>query len=371
MKKLIALMLTLSMALSLSACGTPADAPASTPDAGGSSMTAPSGDPLKIAVLVSNLGDKSFNDSADVGLKKAAADFGAEYKCIEFGTDDSKAVPTMLETAEAGYDVICFNNLSFGAAADWLDTNAASYPDTTFLIYDEYIWENTNDNVLLIKYRQAESDFLAGVLAGKMSKTGVVGFVGGMNVPVISDFLVGYIDGVLYANPDAKMTVSYTENWTDAAKGKELGLASIAAGADFIHAVAGGAGNGALEAAQEKGVWGIGVDADQYELYKSQKPDLAKSIITSSLKDVGGSLYACIKEMTEGTFKAGGDRWFGIEENACGIAENENYLANVPKDVQEFVQQAKEDVASGKVKVSSFFEMTEDEYKAKVDAIKK
>lgn len=371
MKKLLALMLTLALTVSLVACGSPA------PGSDGPSKPADSttGDaakgPLSVCILMSNLGDKSFNDSADVGLKKAVTDFGVEYKCIEFGTDDSKAVPTMFESAEAGYDVIAFNNLASGAAIDWLDTNAASYPDTTFLIYDEYIWENKNDNVLLIKYKQSESDFLAGVLAGKMSKTGVVSFVGGMDVPVISDFLVGYIDGVLYANPEAKMTVSFTENWVDAAKGKELGLAAIASGADVIHAVAGGAGNGALEAAQSKGIWGIGVDADQYELYKTDKPELAKSIISSSLKDVGGSLYVCIKEMIDGTFKSGGDRWFGIEENACGIAENENYLANTPKDVQEFIAQAKADIASGKIKVSSYFEMTPEQYKAKVDAIKK
>ncbi|MEG2081733.1 MAG: BMP family ABC transporter substrate-binding protein [Oscillospiraceae bacterium] len=372
MKKLVAIMLTLAVAVSLTACGGD-KAPEAKPDAAATpaaDAAAPK-EALKACIIVSNLGDKSFNDSADAGMKKAVEDFGIDYKCIEIGLDDSKSVPTLFEAADAGYDIIAFNNLSFGAAQDWLDENAATYPETTFLIYDEYMWENKNDNVVLLKYKQSESDFLAGALAGKMSKSGVVGFVGGMDVPVIADFLVGYIDGVLYANPKAKMTVSYTENWVDAAKGKELGLASINAGADFIHAVAGGSGNGALEAAQSKGIWGIGVDADQYELYKTEKPELAKSIITSSLKDVGTSLYTCIKEISEGTFKAGGDRWFGIEQNACGIAENENYLANVPADVQEYMKQVKADIASGKIKVSSYFSMTEEEYKAKVDAITK
>lgn len=369
MKKLIAIALTLVMGVSLVACGTkPADSVA---DSTASDVANGGDKKLTAAIIVSNLGDKSFNDSADAGMKKAVADFGIDYKCLEIGLDDSKAAPTLTDAAEEGYDIIAFNNLAFGVAADWLDENAATYPDTTFIMYDDYDWENTHDNVIMLKYKQSESDFLAGVVAGSMSETGVVSFVGGMDNLVIGDFLVGYIDGVLYANPDAKMTISYTENWTDAAKGKELGLAAINAGADFIHAVAGGAGNGALEAAQSKGIWGIGVDADQYELFKAEKPELAASIITSSLKDVGASLYTCVKEIVDGTLVKGGERWFGMEENAAGIAENENYLKNVPQEVQDKVEEAKAKISSGEIKVSSRFEMTDEEYAAKIKAIKK
>lgn len=356
MKKLLALVLSLAMCVSFVACGEESTA---ANDNGEKT--------LKVAAIVSNLGDKSFNDSANTGLSKAAEDFGLEYKCIEFGTDDSKAVPTLTETVEEGYDVIAFTNLAFGAATDWLDEYAESYPDTTFLIYDEYVWENTHDNVKLLKYRQSESDFLSGVIAGTMTESNVVGFVGGMDTPVIADFLVGFIDGVKYANPDAVVKTAYTESWSDAAKGKELALAQINEGADFIHAVAGASGNGALEAAQEKGVWGIGVDADQYELFKEAQPDLAKSIITSSLKDVGASLYTCVEEILNGTFEGNGDRWFGMEDGAIGIAENENYKANVPQEVQDAVEEAKTKIASGEIKVSSYFDMTAEEYAAKVD----
>lgn len=362
MKKLMALVLALALSVSLVACGAK-DTPA--PQSGEATKD------FRVYLLVSNFGDKSFNDSANVGLKKAEAELGIKYTGHEFGTDESKAMAYVQEAAEDGYDVIAFNNIGFGIATKWVTENAAKYPDTTFLVYDEYDYKAQAPNVQMILFNQSHSDFLAGALAAKMSKTGTIGFVGGMDQPVIADFLVGYIAGAQYVNPNIKMTISYTENWIDATKGKELGLASIAAGADFVHAVAGGSGNGALEAAQEKGVYGIGVDADQYELYKTDKPELAKSIVTSSLKDVGAALYDCVKQIKEGTFKAGGETWYGMEKAAAGIAKNENYLALVPKDVQEYITELETKIASGEVKVPTYFGMSDADYQKMKDSVKK
>ena len=360
MKKLLALVLALALTFSLVACGKKDDSSSQAPVSGGDAAK----EPLRVHLIVSNLGDKSFNDSAYNGLKKAETDLGIKLSYVEFGTDNSKAEPTMLEAAEEGYDVVIFNNLGFGMAAEWLTNNAATYPDTTFLMYDEVSYEPTSPNVQCLVYKANESDFLAGALAAKMSKSGVISFVGGMDNPVIADFLVGYIQGAQYANPDVKMTIAYTENWTDAPKGKELGLAAINSGADVIHAVAGGAGNGALEAAQSKGALGIGVDSDQYELFKAEKPELAASIVTSSLKNVGESLYATIKTIQDGTFVGGGKTWFGMPEGCAGIAENENYLKLVDAETQKFIEDTKAKMISGEIKVDSYYGMAEDAFKA-------
>ncbi len=353
MKKLLALVLAGVMAFSLVACG------------GGSEGGEVEGgdEKLNVILVCSTLGDKSFNDSADAGLKELKEEGLINYKALEFGTDNSKVNITLEEVAPE-YDVVICNNLGYGIGAAWLRENAASYPDTMFLVYDEPtdIVENM-PNVQMIAYKANESDFLAGALAALISETGVIGFVGGMESPVIHDFLVGYVEGAKYVNPDIKVNVSYIGSYTDAAKGKDLGKAAIDAGADVLHAVAGSAGNGYLEAAMEAGKLGIGVDSDQYEVFKTEKPDLAKSIVTSSLKNVGLSLQVILREIIDGTYEWSQMRWFGIPENCAGIAENENYLALVSAEDQATMEDIKAKVASGEIVVSTAYGMDADTLK--------
>ena len=352
MKKLLALVLAGVMAFSLVACG------------GGSEGGETAGDDkLDVILVCSNLGDKSFNDSADAGLKVLKDEGLINYKALEFGNDNSKVNITLEEVAPE-YDVVICNNLGYGMATAWLRENAATYADTMFLIYDEPVdMVLDTPNVQMIGYKANESDFLAGALAALVSETGVIGFVGGMESPVIHDFLVGYVEGARYVNPDIKVNVAYIGSYTDAAKAKDLGKTAIDAGADVLHQVAGSAGNGYLEAAMEAGKWGIGVDSDQYEVFKTEKPDLAKSIITSSLKNVGLSLQVILREMIDGTYEWSQIRWFGIPEGCAGIAENENYLANVSADDQAELQAIKEKVANGEIKVSTAYGMDADTLK--------
>ena len=353
MKKLLALVLAGVMAFSLVACG-----------GGSEGGEAEGGDEkLNVILVCSQLGDKSFNDSADAGLKEMKEKGEINYKVLEFGNDNSKVNITLEEVAPE-YDVVICNNLGYGMATAWLRENAETYADTTFLIYDEPtdLVENT-PNVQMIGYKANESDFLAGALAALVSETGVIGFVGGMESPVIHDFLVGYVEGAKYVNPEIKVNVSYIGSYTDAAKGKDLGKTAIDAGADVLHAVAGSAGNGYLEAAMEAGKLGIGVDSDQYEVFKTEKPDLAKSIVTSSLKNVGLSLQVILREMIDGSYEWSQIRWFGIPENCAGIAENENYLALVSADDQAALEDIKAKVADGTIKVSTAYGMDADTLK--------
>ncbi|MBR5521764.1 MAG: BMP family ABC transporter substrate-binding protein [Oscillospiraceae bacterium] len=359
MKKLLALVLAGVMALSLVACG-----------GGEAEGTTESGEELlKVNLIVQNLGDKSFNDSADSGLKRLVAEGKIDYTCTEYGTDNSKVVITMEEAAE-DYDVVICNNLGFGMATDWLAANAASYPETTFIIYDEPSVSLPDKNVQFLCYKANESDYVAGALAALISETGVIGFVGGMESPVIHDFLVGYILGAQYVNPDVKVCVSYVGSYTDAAKAKDLGVQDIAAGADVLHQVAGSAGNGYLEAAFEAGKYGLGVDADQYEAFKESKPELAKSIVTSSLKDVGESLYVVVGDMVDGTYEWAEQLWFGMPEKCAGIAENENYLALVSEEDRATIDDIKAKMAAGEITVPTAYGMTADEINALVDSAK-
>ena len=359
MKKLLALVLAGVMALSLVACGGGEE--------GGS--TDEGADLLKVNLIVQNLGDKSFNDSADAGMKRLVAEGKIDYTCTEYGNDNSKVVITMEEAAE-DYDVVICNNLGFGMATDWLKENAVNYPDTKFIIYDEPSVKLPDQNVQFLCYKANESDYVAGALAALVSETGVIGFVGGMESPVIHDFLVGYILGAQYVNPDIKVCVSYVGNYQDAAKAKDLGVQDINNGADVLHQVAGSAGNGYLEAAFEAGKYGLGVDADQYEAFKEAKPELAKSIITSSLKDVGESLYVVVGSMVDGTYAWAEQIWFGMPEGCAGIAENENYLALVSAEDRATIDDIKAKMADGTIVVPTAYGMTADEINALVESAK-
>ena len=359
MKKLLALVLAGVMAFSLVACGGGEE--------GGS--TDEGADLLKVNLIVQNLGDKSFNDSADAGMKRLVAEGKIDYTVTEYGNDNSKVVITMEEAAE-DYDVVICNNLGFGMATDWLKANAASYPETTFIIYDEPSVTLPDQNVQFLCYKANESDYVAGALAALVSETGVIGFVGGQETPVIHDFLVGYILGAQYVNPDIKVCVSYVGEYTNPGKGKDLGVTDLNNGADVLHAVAGGSGNGYLEAAFEAGKLGIGVDADQYEAFKEAKPDLAKSVVTSSLKDVGESLYRVVGSMVDGTYTWAEQMWFGMPEGCAGIAENENYLAIVSEEDRATIDDIKAKIADGTIVVPTAYGMTADEINALVDSAK-
>ena len=350
MKKLLALVLAGVMAFSLVACGGG--------EAGGDADTG--SDVPSVILVCGQLGDKSFNDSADAGLKRLAAEGLIKYKALEFGTDNSKVNITLEEVAPE-YDMVVCNNLGFGMGTAWLKENADLYPETTFIIYDEPMDQAEGlKNVQYLGFKANESDFIAGALAAKLSKTGVIGFVGGMEGPIIHDFLVGYVEGAKYVNPDIKINISYIGSYTDAGKGKDLGKTAVNAGADVLHAVAGSAGNGYLEAAMESGVLGIGVDSDQYEVFKTEKPDLANSIVTSSLKDVGLALEDVIKSMIDGTYVWEQTKWYGMPENCAGIAENENYLKLVPQEIRDEIDAIKEKMAKGEIVVNTAFGMPTD-----------
>ena len=270
MKKLIALLLTLVLAVSLLAgCG--ASAPAADDAA----------DDLTVALVVAGtFGDRSFYDSSKAGCDKLAAE-GVQVKTIECKNENH--TQQIYNAADAA-DVVVLVGWEFYD----VETVAPEYPDKRFIWIDNATSAPVA-NVLNITYAQNEGSFLAGYIAANVSKSGIVGAMGGMDDATINDFIVGYKQGALYAKPDIKVEVIYSNDYDDPAIGKECALTLNEKGADVVFLIASKCGDGVLEAAKEKGFYAIGVDSDQ----KYIDPEV---IICSMCKEVGASIYDAVKQ---------------------------------------------------------------------------
>lgn len=326
---------------------------------------------LKIALYINgNLGDKSFFDSAKVGLDQVVAEYGYEVKIVEGGSDDTKWQPGLLDLADGGYDIIIVGTWQMET---YVQEAAALYPDTKFIIFDTTVpfEDGKNTNVYSIQYKQNEGSYIAGYLAAKMSKTGVIGGVGGMNIPVINDFFVGYIEGAKAANPEIKVALSYIDSFTDSAKGKELALAQFnTKKADIIFQVAGNAGMGVLEAAAEAGFLGIGVDSDQATLLnEAGNKAVADVIPTSVLKDVGASLKRAIDLASEDKVPWGTNETLGFEANSVGIAKNAWYESMVSAELRAELETVEADIRSGKIVVGTAMGMDDATLQALKDSV--
>ena len=306
-----------------------------------------------------NLGDKSFFDSAEAGLKELQDAGRITYNTIEMGgsTEDQAKWQSYLEEVSASgeYDVIICGTYQM---PDYLKNVAESYPDQKYIIYDDTTY--TLDNVLNLSYKQNDLGYLVGVFAGALTldtsfaninEDNVIGFVGGVDSPVINDFLYGYILGAQSVNPDVKVDTRYVGNYIDPAKGKELAESMINDNkCDVVWGVAGNSGNGAAEAAQETGkAYFIGVDSDQEETFSEE---LAAITLTSGLKNVGQSLIWVFDELDAGNEHWGEHVTLGINEGGVGIVTDKNFTTT-PQAVQDAVNKAIEEVSSGAVEVPS------------------
>ncbi len=364
-KKITILSLLLVGAL-LVACGGAAAEPAPAEEAAPAEETAPAEEAATalpvpaetkvIHVVNGTLGDKSFTDSAHRGLTKAAEEFGFELVTSEAGVDPAKWEPAFQDAVQdPDSDVILI------ASSDLLPVMleaAPEYPEKTFIIFDNPVDFTAGDykNVYAVQYKQNEGSYLAGLYAGLMSESGMVGALGGMDIPVINDFMVGYKQGAMDAGiPEANVLVQYASGWSDPAKGKELALTMYQQGADVVFQVAGGTGEGVFYAAQEAGKWAIGVDSDQYAIEKETNPELAKVILTSMLKNVDNSLYRAMTMYFDGTLPVGSNENLGIAEGGVGLAYNEYYESMTPQEVKDKIAEAQEKVLAGEIVIATVF----------------
>ncbi|WP_124057848.1 BMP family ABC transporter substrate-binding protein [Vaginisenegalia massiliensis] len=327
--------------------------------------------PLKVALLIGNRGDMSFFDSAVAGMEKAEKEFGKkiDVKIIEHGDDPSGFEPNFLDAADSGVDVVIVSS----TLSEFVTKYAPDYPDVEFWIFDTEFDFSKGDypNVYSIVYKANEASFLGGYLVAAQSKSGVIGFLGGIDQNIISDFLVGFIQGAKEAKPDIKVATSYVGSWTDSAKGKELGIAMYNQGADIVFNVAGGSGVGLIEAAVENKKQVLGVDSDQAMMYKAQgKEDFAKVIPTSVLKNVGDSLHRAIGLRLEGKLKLGANEELGIKEGSVGLADNEYFQAAYPEDLRAKVKELEDKIIKGEIKVDSGYGMPTEKVKEIRDGVK-
>jgi len=317
------------------------------------------GKKLNIAVLLNGtLGDKAFFDSADAGAKMMVDKLGCTTKVIEMGYDETKWLPTLIDTSEdSSYDIIIVGTWQM---AEKLQQVAPQYPDKKYIIFDSSVdyTKAKYPNVYSIEYKQNECAFLAGAVGALTTKTGTIGFVGGMENTVINDFLMGYIQGAKQSNSKIKVSVAYVGNFSDSARAKELTLAQINQGSDIVFQVASTAGLGVIDGATEKGKYAIGVDSDQAAALQASDPKKAKAILTSALKRVDVSIFNAVKQAQEGTLVYGQAVSLGIADNCVGLAKNDTYNTAVPQDTQKKIDDLAGKIADGSIKVDTAFGKT-------------
>ncbi len=297
---------------------------------------------LKIAMVtdVGGINDQSFNQSAWEGLKKSEEDFGIAVSYLE-STQDADYAPNMETLLDAGNDVIWGIGFKMG---DTIKEKALANPDQKYAIIDYAYADETPANVVGVVFKEQEPSFLVGYIAGKMTKTNKVGFVGGMKFPLIEKFEYGFKAGVKLANPDAEIFAQYADSFTDAAKGKAIANQMYGKDADIVYHAAGGVGDGVIEAAKEQDKYAIGVDRDQNSL-------APEHVITSAMKRVDNAIYNVADLLVKDEFPGGTTVVYGLKEGGVGIAPTSDKL--VPAEILEEVEELKAKIISGEIAVPS------------------
>lgn len=361
-KKVLSIMLAVVMVCSLAACGN--DPKESTPDTSSTETeteSAPETEQadteetpteeaeaetsadVSFAIVANNsVGDKGFCDLSNEGIEKAAADFGIEYKIFSCNNDSTIYLDT-IKTAAENYDVVFLVTGYF--FDDELKEVQAMYPDTKYIYIDG---ETEQEGAVSVTYMQNEGAFLAGYLAALISETGKVGFVGGVDWPVIHDYEVGFKAGAEYAQNDVEVVSRYTNDHFDAALGKTTAKACYDDGCDVIFQAAGPAGLGVLEAAEENGFLAIGVDTDQGYMQPGH-------IVSSMLKRVDTSIYDIIEKCKDGE-ELETAYVYNVANGGISLADNEYYQELVSEENRGKVEELVTAITNGEVTIPSYYD---------------
>ncbi len=287
--------------------------------------------------------DKSFNEAAFAGAEQFKKETGIEYRDFE-PTSDTQGEQAIRNFASRGYNPVVAVSFAWTSAVEKV---AGEYPDTTFVIVDSVV---DMPNVRSVVYKEEEGSYLVGVLAGLASKTGKVGFVGGMDIPLIRKFGCGYVQGVKAARPDAQvfqnMTGTTGAAWNDPVRGGELTKNQIDQGADVIYAAAGATGLGVLQTAADNKKLSIGVDSNQNHLHPG-------SVLTSMVKRVDLAVHDAFNDLKEDKFTAGVQA-LGVKEDGVAYALDDNNKSLITEDMKAAVEKAKADIIAGTVKVHDY-----------------
>jgi basic membrane protein A len=320
----------------------------------GSAEAPPSAATTDVGVVfdLGGRGDKSFNDGAYIGGERAQRELGAHVRFIEPGDGSDREAGLRLLAAE-GMDLVVGVGFIF---SDDLTQLAKEYPDTKFAGVDYSVGADSlgnpvppPPNLAALKFREEEGSFLVGALAALVSTSKKLGFVGGMNFPLIHKFEAGYRAGITHVCPSCTVTSQYAgvtpEAFRNPGRGKELALSQYQQGVDIIYHASGSTGLGVFEAARQTGKLAIGVDADQ----ESEAPG---HILTSMVKGVDVAVFEATRWVKDGVFK-GGVYQLGLREQGVGYIYNEKNRALIPPAVRERVELLRQDIIAGKIRVPS------------------
>lgn len=287
--------------------------------------------------------DKSFNEAAYAGAEAYKKETGTEYRDFE-PTSDTQGEQAIRNFASRGYNPVVAVSFAWTSA---MEKVAAEFPDTKFVIVDSVV---DLPNVRSVVYKEEEGSYLTGILAGMASKTGKVGFVGGMDIPLIRKFACGYAQGVKAVKSDAEvfqnMVGTTGAAWNDPVRGGELAKNQIDQGADVVYAAAGASGLGVLQTAADNKKFSIGVDSNQNHLHPG-------SVLTSMVKRVDLAVYNAYKDTAEDKFTAGVQA-NGIKEDGVTAAIDDNNKSLITPEMQAAVEKAKADIIAGTVKVHDY-----------------
>ena len=353
MKKMIAILLTLVLAVSMAACGSSTPAATTTPAAADTTAAAAEettaaeakpGEGYKVALIASSsgLGDRSFNDAAWEGFNNAQNELGVEIKVVE-PKDVADYVSSASALAEAGYQLI------FATGSDWADTLtevSALYPDVKFVGLNV---NATGDNVAIARTADHQIGFLAGALAAMMTETGTVGYIGGKENASQVRFNTAYIEGAKYVDDSTNVLTAWAGAFNDPAKGKEYALELANQGADVIFHTAGQTGNGLFEAIQElDNVYAIGVDSNQDYIVEGK-------VLTTAEKHLQVIAYDMIEKLINGTFTPGVNL-YDLANNGVGLTDMEFTKDLIGSERLAKLNEIKEGIINGSIHVTDTFE---------------
>jgi basic membrane protein A len=287
--------------------------------------------------------DKSFNEAAWVGAERFKREAGIAYREFEV-TNEAQREQALRNMARRGAHIVV--GIGF-AQATGVDKVAREFPSVKFAIIDAVV---DLPNVQSVVFKEHEGSFLVGMAAAMASKTGKVGFVGGMDIPLIRKFALGYEEGARYVNPKIEvfqnMTGTTPAAWSDPTRGGELARGQFDRGADVVYAAAGATGLGVLQAAKDKGRLAIGVDSNQNYIHPG-------SVLTSMVKRVDLAVYNAFKTAKDGTWKAG-TRVLGVAESGVGYSLDEHNRSLITAEMERRLEQARADIVARKIKVTDF-----------------
>lgn len=333
-----------------------------------------------LCLLNGTLGDNGYYDNMAGGLNRLRNELGWDVKIIEMSKDETRYESYFLNASESGeWDLIVTGTFS---VENLLEQTAVKFPKQKYMIVDVAVDFSvvTTNNVMGVTFMSNETGFMGGALAASMwsessdakldATKPILGFVGSVNAPHINDFLIGYMEGIQYINPNIKLLTNYVGSFGDVPKCLNITAQMYEQGAQIVYAPTSQSILGAVQASADADKLFVACDTDVWTISEGTDPELVANILSSTVKNVGDSIFAAAKGLKEDTYKVGENYVLGIEDGAVGLADNANYRKLVPQSIRDQMTAISKKIASGEIVVSTAFGMDTEEVAALRDGMK-